>query len=52
MLDKTIVSAELAQVTEHWTPRVIGQVNDQYVKVATLPGEFVWHAHENEDELF
>lgn len=52
MFDKTTIAAELAHVTEHWTPRVIGQVNDQYVKVAKLLGEFVWHAHENEDELF
>lgn len=52
MFDKTTVSAELAKVTDHWTPRIIGQVNDQYVKVAKLLGEFVWHAHEDEDELF
>lgn len=52
MFDKTTIAAELAQVTEHWTPRIIGRVNDQYVKVAKLLGEFVWHAHENEDELF
>lgn len=52
VLDKTTISAELAKVTKHWTPRIIGQVNDQYVKVAKLLGEFVWHAHENEDELF
>ncbi|UYN82828.1 MAG: cupin domain-containing protein [Microcella sp.] len=52
MFDKTTISAELAEVTEHWTPRVIGRVNDQYVKVAKLLGEFVWHAHDNEDELF
>ncbi len=52
MVDKSTVIAELAHVTEYWTPRVIGQVNDQYVKVAKLLGEFVWHAHENEDELF
>jgi mannose-6-phosphate isomerase-like protein (cupin superfamily) len=46
------IRAELSRVTEHWTPRVIGQVNDQYVKVAKLRGELVWHAHENEDEMF
>ena len=51
-MDKVTITAELAKVTEHWTPRIIGQVNDQYVKVAKLLGEFVWHAHENEDELF
>jgi mannose-6-phosphate isomerase-like protein (cupin superfamily) len=52
MMEKTTIATELANVTEHWTPRVISQVNDQYVKVAKLLGEFVWHAHENEDELF
>lgn len=46
------VAAELRQVTEHWTPRVVGQVNDQYVKVAKLLGELVWHAHDAEDEMF
>ncbi len=51
-MDAVNIADELALVTKHWTPRVIGEVNDQYVKVAKLLGEFVWHAHENEDELF
>ena len=46
------VTAELRQVEAHWTPRVVGQVNDQYVKVAKLLGELVWHAHEAEDDMF
>jgi len=46
------ITAALGQVTEHWTPRVVGQVNDQYVKVAKLLGELVWHAHDDEDEMF
>jgi len=46
------VAAELQQVDKHWTPRVVGQVNDQYIKVAKLLGELVWHAHEKEDEMF
>ena len=46
------VAAELERVTEHWTPRVVGRVNDQYIKVAKLLGELVWHAHQNEDEMF
>ena len=45
-------AAELEHVTEHWTPRVIAQVNDQYIKVAKLLGEFVWHDHADEDEMF
>ena len=40
------------RVTEHWSPKVIGQVNDQYVKLAKVQGEFVWHQHDDEDELF
>ena len=38
--------------SEHWSPKVVGELNDQYVKLAKLKGEFVWHHHENEDELF
>lgn len=44
--------AALDDVTEHWSPKVVGRVNDQYVKVAKLLGEFVWHRHDDEDELF
>jgi mannose-6-phosphate isomerase-like protein (cupin superfamily) len=38
--------------TEHWQPRIVGELNGQHVKLARLLGEFVWHHHENEDELF
>jgi mannose-6-phosphate isomerase-like protein (cupin superfamily) len=43
---------EFANITEYWSPKVIDQVNDQYVKIAKLKGSFVWHDHEEEDELF
>lgn len=43
---------QFAKVTDLWSPRVIGQVNDQYVKIAKLKGEFTWHKHDEEDELF
>ncbi|TCU38905.1 cupin domain-containing protein [Rhizobium azibense] len=43
---------ELQGVTEHWSPRVVAQVNDQYVKVAKVLGQIAWHKHDNEDELF
>lgn len=52
LLNPTNIAEELAQITEHWSPRIIGQVNDQYVKVAKVKGELVWHKHDHEDELF
>jgi quercetin dioxygenase-like cupin family protein len=39
-------------VTDYWSPKVVAQVNDQYVKVAKVRGELVWHSHAGEDELF
>lgn len=41
-----------ASLTEFWSPRIIGEVDDAYVKVAKVRGAFAWHSHENEDELF
>lgn len=38
--------------TEQWSPRIVGALNGQSVKLAKIEGEFVWHAHANEDELF
>lgn len=46
------LEAELEQVTEWWSPRVVASLNGQYLKVAKVKGEFVWHHHEHEDELF
>jgi mannose-6-phosphate isomerase-like protein (cupin superfamily) len=37
---------------EYWNPRIAGEINDSYLKLVKLKGEFVWHHHENEDELF
>jgi quercetin dioxygenase-like cupin family protein len=39
-------------VTEYWSPKVVGRVNDQYVKIAKLKGQLAWHKHDDEDELF
>lgn len=44
--------AALESVTEYWSPKVVARVNDQYIKVAKLLGQFVWHRHDGEDELF
>ena len=42
----------LEQITEYWSPRVVGRVNDQYVKVAKVQGQLAWHKHDSEDEMF
>ncbi|HEX6928529.1 MAG TPA: cupin domain-containing protein [Gammaproteobacteria bacterium] len=49
---KICLSEKFSTFNEHWTPKVIGETNGQLVKLAKMQGEFVWHAHENEDELF
>ena len=49
---KVNVSGKLALFTEHWTPHVVAELNGQHVKVAKLEGEFPWHSHAEEDELF
>lgn len=48
------ISLDLAcsALPELWSPRVVGQVNDQFIKVARVQGEFPWHAHADEDEMF
>mgnify|MGYP006205880123 FL=1 len=43
---------EFDTVTEYWSPQIVGQVNDQYIKVAKLKGTLAWHKHDDEDELF
>ena len=43
---------KFALFTDHWSPKVVGELNGQQVKLAKISGEFVWHAHEHEDELF
>lgn len=52
MIESTDLRAAFDKVTDHWSPKVIGRVNDQLLKVAKLKGEFVWHNHAGEDELF
>lgn len=52
MIDKANLLAKFEMFDEYWTPKIIAELNGQYVKLAKLKGEFVWHDHENEDELF
>jgi mannose-6-phosphate isomerase-like protein (cupin superfamily) len=49
---KVNLSEKLQQFTERWSPRIVGELNGQHVKLVKVEGEFVWHHHEREDELF
>jgi mannose-6-phosphate isomerase-like protein (cupin superfamily) len=51
-MDKVNLEAKLARIDAHWSPRIVGELNGQHVKLVKFVGEFVWHHHENEDELF
>lgn len=46
------IKEKLNLFSDHWNPRVIGELNGQMVKLAKLHGEFVWHSHDHEDEMF
>ncbi len=50
--EKVNISEKLALFSEHWSPKVVGELNGQHVKLVKLLGEFVWHHHEHEDEMF
>lgn len=51
-MDKVNLAEKLRLFSEHWSPKIVGDVNDFHVKLVKLQGEFVWHRHEREDELF
>ena len=52
MRDKVNLADAFSRFSETWSPRIVAALNGQHVKVAKLEGEFVWHHHEQEDELF
>ena len=52
MKDKLNLESAFARIDEHWSPRLAAELNGQHVRLAKLQGEFVWHAHDGEDELF
>ena len=52
MVTKVSLAGKFAQFTDHWSPKVVAELNGQEVRVAKLQGEFVWHHHDHEDELF
>lgn len=51
-IDKVNISRKFAQFSDYWNPRIVGELNGQQVKLAKFKGAFVWHSHEEEDEMF
>lgn len=49
---KVNLREKLERIDQPWTPKIVGELNGQHVKLARFEGEFVWHQHEHEDELF
>jgi len=51
-MEKVNLADKLTLFTDHWKPKIVGELNGQQVKLVKFQGPFVWHHHENEDELF
>ena len=51
-MDKVNLAQKFDLFDEYWSPKIVGELNGQHVKLTKLKGEFVWHRHEDEDELF
>lgn len=51
-MDKVNLAEKFSRFHDYWSPKIVGELNDAYIKLAKLRGEFIWHHHEQEDELF
>ena len=51
-MEKVNLNQKFSQFQDYWQPKIAGELNDNYIKLVKLKGEFVWHQHETEDELF
>ena len=51
-MEKINLQKKLAQFSDHWNPHIIAELNGQMVKLAKISGDFIWHSHAEEDELF
>jgi mannose-6-phosphate isomerase-like protein (cupin superfamily) len=51
-MEKVNLAEKLSSFRDHWAPKIVGELNGQQVKLVKFQGEFVWHHHEHEDELF
>jgi len=51
-MEKVIIADKLGLFSEYWSPKIVGELNGQHIKLVKLKGEFVWHKHDDEDEMF
>jgi len=51
-MEKVNLTEKFSKFSDYWSPKIAGELNDSYIKLVKLKGEFVWHQHEQEDELF
>jgi len=51
-IEKVNIEEKLTRINDYWNPRIVGELNGQQVKLTKLNGEFVWHKHDEEDEMF
>jgi mannose-6-phosphate isomerase-like protein (cupin superfamily) len=51
-IEKINVAQKLGLFSDHWNPRIVGELNGQHIKLVRFKGPFVWHKHDNEDEMF
>ena len=51
-MEKVNLTQKFSKFQDYWSPKVVGELNDSHIKLVKLKGEFVWHHHETEDELF
>jgi mannose-6-phosphate isomerase-like protein (cupin superfamily) len=51
-MEKVRLASKFASFSEHWSPKIVGELNGQHVKAVKFVGEFVWHHHDHEDEMF
>ena len=51
-MEKVNIAQKFSLFNEYWKPKILGEVNESYIKIAKIKGEFLWHSHEAEDEMF
>ena len=51
-MEKVTLASKFDSFSEHWSPKIVGELNGQHVKLVKFVGEFVWHHHDHEDEMF